>query len=156
MELIISSKGNKYFVKDKKDRLLYTVKKKGFGSKYILYNSSDYNLYTLVQTGGDRKPSYAIVLNDATFMTFVCKSLFLDPTLTGQGKDANYTLASKDRKNFNILLGEKEVGTIVTNISVGGELQYDLAIEDKLFDDYIPLFAVMLDRAFGEMNRPAK
>ncbi|MBR6243672.1 MAG: hypothetical protein IKQ90_09300 [Ruminococcus sp.] len=154
MELIISIKGNKYFVKDKKDRLQYTVKKKGFGSKYILYNASDYNLYTLVQTGDDRKPSYAIVLNDATFMTFVCKSLFLDPTLVGQGKDANYSLASKDRKHFSILLEGNEVGTIDTSVTVGGELQYDLAIEDKLFDDYIPLFAVMLDKSFGAMNKP--
>ncbi len=154
MDLVVLTKGNKYIVEDKKSRLLYTVKKKGFGnSKFVLLDSSNYNLYTLLQTGEERKPSFSIVLNDVTFMTITCKSLFLDPTIICEGKDMKFTLASKDRREFTILSGDDKKGSISTRISVSGDLQYDITVEDKIFDDYIPLFAVIIDRAFGVMNK---
>ena len=34
-----------------------------------------------------------------------------------------------------------------------GDSHYDIEIENKFFDDYIPLFAVAIDKAFGEMNK---
>ncbi len=154
MDLVVLTKGNKYVVEDKKSRLLYTVKKKGFGnSKFVLLDSSNYNLYTLLQTGEERKPSFSIVLNDATFMTITCKSLFLDPTIICEGKNMTFTLASKDRREFTILSGDDKKGSISTRTSVSGDLQYDITVEDKIFDDYIPLFAVIIDRAFGVMNK---
>ncbi|MDE5771440.1 MAG: hypothetical protein K2I06_07425 [Ruminococcus sp.] len=154
MELVVLTKGNKYVVEDKKSRLLYSVKKKGFGnSRFVLLDSSNYNLYTLLQTGEERKPSFSIVLNDATFMTITCKSLFLDPTIICEGKNMTFTLASKDRREFTILSGNDAKGTISTRTSVSGDLQYDITVEDKIFDDYIPLFAVIIDRAFGVMNK---
>ena len=62
MELNIASKGSKYLVQDKKARLLYTVKKKGFGTgQYNLMDASNYILYTLVQLTGDKKPSFSII-----------------------------------------------------------------------------------------------
>ncbi|MDE6666524.1 MAG: hypothetical protein K2K14_10150 [Ruminococcus sp.] len=153
MDLVVLTKGNKYIVEDKKSRLLYTVKKKGFSSKYVLLDSSNYNLYTLLQTGEERKPSFIIVLNDATFMTISCKSLFLDPTIICEGKNMSFTLASKDRREFTILSGNDKMGSISTRSSVSGDLQYDITVDDKIFDDYIPLFAVIIDRAFGVMNK---
>ena len=42
MEITILVKGNKYTVQDKQERLLYSVKKKGFGSKYLLLDASKY------------------------------------------------------------------------------------------------------------------
>lgn len=153
MDLVVLTKGNKYIVEDKKSRLLYTVKKKGFSSKYVLLDSSNYNLYTLLQAGEERKPSFIIVLNDATFMTVSCKSLFLDPTITCEGKNMSFTLASKDRREFTILSGNDKKGSISTRSSVSGDLQYDITVDDKIFDDYIPLFAVIIDRAFGVMNK---
>ncbi len=154
MDLVVLTKGNKYIVEDKKSRLLYTVKKKGFGnSKFVLLDASNYNLYTLLQTGEERKPSFTIVLNDATFMTITCKSLFLDPTIICEGKDMSFTLASKDRREFTILTGSDKKGSISTRITVSGDLQYDITVEDKIFDDYIPLFAVIIDKAFGVMNK---
>ena len=154
MDLVVLTKGNKYIVEDKKSRLLYTVKKKGFGnSRFVLLDSSNYNLYTLLQTGEERKPSFSIVLNDATFMTITCKSLFLDPTILCEGKNMTFTLASKDRREFTILSGDDTKGSISTRASVSGDLQYDITVEDKIFDDYIPLFAVIIDRAFGVMNK---
>lgn len=154
MELIIMPKGSKYLVEDKKSRLLYTVKKKGFGnSRWVLLDASNYNLYTLLVRGDERKPAFTIILNDATFMQLECKSMFLDPTITAKGKELEFSVASKDRKEFEIIQDEKVIGHIKTRITVSGDLQYDLDIENTSFDDYIPLFAVAIDRAFGDMNK---
>lgn len=153
MELLVIPKGNKFVVEDKKSRLLYSVKKKGFGGKYILLDASNYNLYSLIQTGDERKPSFSIILNDVTFMTIVCKSLFLDPTIEAIGKDMKFKLASKDRKIFDIFKDGVQVGSMKTLTTVNGELQYEIDIDNMVFDDYIPLFAVAVDRAFGDMNK---
>lgn len=153
MELTIAEKGSKYVVEDKKSRLLYTVKKKGFAQKYILLDASSYNLYTLLQDGDSRKPGFSVILNDDLFLKMECKSLFLDPTITAEGKDMRFVIASKDRKNFEIILNDIKVGRINTKFGASGSLQYDLEIENTAFDDYIPLFAVAIDKAFGEMNR---
>lgn len=153
MELTIAEKGSKYVVEDKKSRLLYTVKKKGFAQRYILLDASNYNLYTLIQDGDSRKPQFSVILNDDLFLKMECKSLFLNPTITAEGKGMNYAIASKDRKNFDIILNDIKVGKIATKYGVSDTLHYDLEIENTAFDDYIPLFAVAIDMAFGEMNR---
>lgn len=160
MELIISVKGNKYTVQDKgQARTLYTVKKKGFGAgRYVLLDASNYNLYSLVQTGEDRKPSFIITHNDISIMQLSCKSMFLDPTISVNGKDLSkmavkYNLASKDHRDFDILKDEEKVGSILTKITMAKDLQYELEINNKIFDDYIPLFAVAIDLTFGEMNK---
>ena len=154
MELNIASKGSKYLVQDKKARLLYTVKKKGFGTgQYNLMDASNYILYTLVQLTGDKKPSFSIILNDEVFLNVECKSMFLDPTITAEGNGMSYKLASKDRKNFDIILNDATVGHIKTKSAISGDLQYDLDIENTAFDDYIPLFAVAIDKAFGSINK---
>ena len=147
MELNIASKGSKYLVQDKKARLLYTVKKKGFGTgQYNLMDASNYILYTLVQLTGDKKPSFSIILNDEVFLNVECKSMFLDPTITAEGNGMSYKLAS-------IILNDATVGHIKTKIAISGDLQYDLDIENTAFVDYIPLFAVAIDKAFGSINK---
>lgn len=153
MELLVIPKGNKYSVEDKNQRLIYSAKKKGFSKRYNLYDTSNYILYTLVQDGDDRKPTFAVLLNDSVFLKMECKSLFLDPTITAEGKDMKFAVASKDRRNFNIILNDNKVGTIQTKQTMSGEAHYDIDIENKYFDDYIPLFAVAIDRVFGEMNK---
>lgn len=160
MELVISVKGNKYTVQDKgQSRTLYTVKKKGFGAgRYVLLDASNYNLYSLVQTGEDRKPSFIITHNDISIMQLSCKSMFLDPTITVDGKDLSksavkYTLASKDHRDFEILREDEKVGAILTKVTMTKDLQYEVEIDNKIFDDYIPLFAVAIDLTFGEMNK---
>lgn len=154
MELMVLIKGNKYIVEDKKSRQLYTIKKKGFGNtKLVLLDASNYNLYTLMTTGNDSKPSFTVILNDDTFMLINCKSKFLDPTINCDGKELSYILKSKNSRDFSIIIGDEEKGMIETNVSVSGELQYDLTINDKIFDDYIPLFAVVIDKIFGDANR---
>jgi uncharacterized protein YxjI len=157
MELIIFIKNGKYIVQDKKQRTIYTVKKRGLGSgKYSLYDASNYRLYTLVQTGEDRKPTFTITHNDASFVRVSCKSLFLDPTLTFKGKEATYELVSTDHMNFTFLKDGTEQGKLTTGVSVSGEFQYSFEINDKIFDDYFVLFAVAVDRTFSELNREGK
>ncbi|MBO7396408.1 MAG: hypothetical protein J6U16_09895 [Ruminococcus sp.] len=160
MELMISVKGNKFTVTDKKQqRLLYTIKKKAFSSgRYTLHDASNYQLYTIVQTSDDRKPTFSITHNDVSIMKLDCKSLFLDPTITVSGKDTagtkiNYSIASKDHRDFQLLKDDLNVGRMQVHMTVGGELQYEIEIEDKVFDDYIPLFAIAVDLTFGNMNR---
>ncbi len=155
MELVVSVKGNKYIAEDKRThKLMYTVKKKGLGSsKFILLDSSDYRLYSLLQGTMDRKPVFSITHDDVGFMTIYCTSLFLDPSLKVEGRD-KFDIVSKDRHDFQIMSGDKQVGRLITLITVSNELQYELEIEDKYFDDYVVLFVVAVDRTFGEMNRP--
>ena len=38
-------------------------------------------------------------------------------------------------------------------LTPSGDFQYELEIENKIFDDFIPLFAVAIDLAFADMNR---
>ncbi len=159
MELTISIKGSKYIVQDKKQaRQIYTIKKKGFGGgRFLLMDASNYQLYSLMQISGERKPSFIISHNDVSIMQLACKSLFLDPTINVEGKDIQgtlikYDIASKDHRNFELLKDGISVGSI-TNVNMNKELQYDLVIDDKIFDDYIPLFALAVDLTFGDMNR---
>lgn len=153
MELLVIPKGNKYSVEDKNHRVIYNVKKKGFSQRYNLFDTSNYILYTLVQDGDDRKPTFNILLNDSVFLKMECKSLFLDPTITAEGKDMKFSLASKERRNFNIIFNDNKVGTIQSKQTMTGDAHYVIEIENKAFDDYIPLFAVAIDRVFGEMNK---
>ncbi len=160
MELTISIKGSKYIVQDKKQaRQIYTIKKKGFGGgRFLLMDASNYQLYSLMQISGERKPSFIISHNDVSIMQLACKSLFLDPTINVEGKDIQgtlikYDIASKDHRNFELLKDGISVGSIITNVNMNKELQYDLVIDDKIFDDYIPLFALAVDLTFGDMNR---
>jgi hypothetical protein len=154
MELQVTGKGNKYVATDRNGKVLYSVRKKGFSSRYNLMDASNYyNLYTLVQTGDDKKPAFTIILNDNVFLSMECKSLFLDPTIVARGKEFTFELRSKDRKEFEIVKNGNSVGHIHTLLAVNGEFQYGIEIENTAFDDYIPLFAVAIDRAFGEMNK---
>lgn len=153
MEITVASRGNRYTVEDKNQKTIYTIKKKGFGQRYIILDMNNYNLYTLIQTGDERRPFFTIVLNDDTFLKMECKSLFLDPTIIAVGKNMKYELRSKDRKNFEIIFNDNNVGKLETKTGVTGDHQYDIDIDNKAFDDYIPLFAVAVDRAFGEMNK---
>ena len=154
MELTISVKGTKYTVEDKKGRTMYSVKKKGFGAgKFILLDASNYHLYSLLQRGDERKPTFSVTHNERAFLEISCKSLFLDPTLDITGKDENYKLASKDHREFDLLKDGEVKGHLKTLMTVNGELQYEFEIDNMIFDDYLVLFVVAVDRTFGEMNK---
>ena len=154
MELIITAKGNKYSVQDRKNRLLYTVKKKGLGmTRFVLLDASNYHLYSIIQDGDERKPSFHLTHNDNLLMTLMCRSLFLDPTIIVENKEIHYQIASKDRKNFEIIMDGEVKGTIKTLFTASGDFQYELEIDNKVFDDYLVLFVVAVDRTFSEINK---
>lgn len=160
MELLISFKSGKYIVQDKSQgRQIYTIKKKGFGAgKYVLMDPSNYQLYSMTQFVTERKPTFVISHNDNSILHLNCKSLFLDPTINVEGRDIQgtvikYDIASKDHRNFDLLKDGVKVGYLKTNMTVNQELQYDLEIDNKMFDDYVPLFALAVDLTFGEINK---
>ena len=153
MEFTVLSNNMGYAVNDKNQKNLYNVRKKTFGKKWNLLDPNKYNLYTLAQMGDEKRPLFAIILNDTTFLTIECKSLFLDPSFTCKGKTISYTLASKDRREFDIIVNDNSVGHISTKVGVTGELLYDVTVDNKFFDDYICLFPVIIDKTFGEMNK---
>ncbi len=154
MELMIHTKGSKYTAVDKKGRTIYTVKKKGFGApRYLLLDASNYQLYSLLQTGDDRKPTFSLTHNEAGFINLTCKSLFLDPAILAEGKDAVYQIASKDHRDFTLIKDGTAIGFIKTLLAVSGDLEYEVQIDDKFFDDYMILFVVAVDRTFGDMNK---
>ncbi|MDE6036384.1 MAG: hypothetical protein K2G36_10830 [Ruminococcus sp.] len=178
---ITVNKNNNYSVEDKKARTLYTIKKKGFGNNNKLYllNSSNYHLYTLIGSGVDSL-SYKILtytykmenaeskkkekftekiaekfsekFSENSFMDINCKSKFVEPMIECKGNGISYRLISGNKRDFKIMVGEEEKGTIETNVSTSGKLQYELEIDDQFFDDYIPLFAVVIDKLYGEIN----
>ena len=135
MDFTVVSNNMGYAVNDKSQKTLYTVRKKTFGKKWNLMDPNKYNLYTLAQLGDEKRPLFSIGLNDTHCLKIECKSLFLDPSFTCKGKTISYTLASKDRREFDIIIGENSVGHISTKVGVTGELQYDVNIENKFFDD---------------------
>ena len=153
MELQVVGKGGKYTVQDSTGRLIYSIKKKGFGPRYNLLAASNYNLYTLVQTGDAKRPFFTIILNDNVFMSMECTSLFLNPTIKAKNKTMHFEITSKDRKAFDIFLNDANIGHIDSLMGVNGEMQYHFNVENTAFDDYIALFAVAIDKAFGEMNK---
>ncbi len=158
MELFLVPKGSKFIVEDKKERLLYTIKKKAFGGKFLLLDASGYELYSFMQTIQGKKPEFEIVLNDKLFMKARCLSVFLDPSIefehqSEKFKGIKYVLKSSDRKNFILLRNGEEVGLVRVVTSMDNELRYEINIENAYFDDYVPFFALAVERAFGDMNK---
>lgn len=153
MELLVIPKGNKFIVGDKKSRLLYTIKKKAFGGKFLLLDASGYELYSFVQTVSGKKPEFEIVLNDTKFMSIRCLSVFLEPSIECENDSIKFLLKSMDRKHFKIINNNNEIGTLEAVTNMSGEVQYEIEIDNTFFDDYIPLFALAVERAFGDMNK---
>lgn len=158
MELRVVPKGaGKYTIFDKKDRTIYTVGKvKKLFEKFpitTLYDASGYALYVLQRTAAGKKPSFRISFNDSLYMTVSCKSIFLDPSLEFEGQGLRYQIKSKDRKNFEIIRNGELVGKMLTEKQTNNEPVFVIEVDDKVFDDYIPLFAVCADKCFTELNK---
>lgn len=154
MELFVVPKNTeKYNVFDKKDRRIYKITRKRFGKSWTLHDASDYALYSMLQTGSGKKPSFKIEFNDAPFMIITCKSIYLDPSLECEGQGQKFVIKSRDRMNFELLKNGTKVGAITTEKQTNNEQKYFIEIEDKAFDDYIPLFAVCVDKCFSGLNK---
>ncbi len=157
MELFITAKGSgKYVVTDNKERELYhaTKARKLFGSPLTtFYDASGYILYTMKRTSSGKKPEYEIQLNERFFMKVLCKSMFIDPSIQFETIDTIYELKGKDPKNFILYRNDVQIGTLSTAKLVNNDLIYTLTFEEHTFDDFFPLFAVAVDKCFGEINK---
>ena len=142
MELMVIPKGSgKYAMTDEKDRKIYTVNKKRklIGNPITtLHDASGYVLYSMVRTASGKKPSFDITFNEAHFLDALCKSLYVDPTITFTGPGGEY-----------MLRGKNWIGSLKTEKQANGDPLYRLIVEDKKFDDFIPLFAVVADKCFN-------
>jgi uncharacterized protein YxjI len=152
MELYIVPKGaGKYSITDNKDRNLYNVTKakKLFGNPITtLHDASGYALYTMQRTASGKKPAFQIVFNDEPFL----KSIYVDPCVIFEGKN-KYELKSKDGKNFQMYMDGTVIGKLETSRQANNDPRYFIQIEDKFFDDFIPLFAVCIDKCFSGLNK---
>lgn len=157
MELIIIPKGSgKYEITDGKKRTIYTVSKKRrlIGNPITtLHDASGYALYTMIRTESGKKPSFQITLNDAPFMSVQCKSLYVDPTITFNAGNQIFELKGKSTARLGVFVQKNEVGTLVTERQANDDPKYTITIEDKYFDDYVPLFAVVADKCFSGKNK---
>lgn len=157
MELIIIPKGSgKYDVNDNKERKIYSVTKKRrlIGNPITtLHDASGYALYTLVRTQSGMKPAFQIIFNDNVFLAAQCKSLYVDPTITFVGGSHSFELKGKDIWNLKMFEHKDEIGGLKTERQANDDPKYILTIEDKYFDDFIPLFAVIADKCFSGKNK---
>lgn len=157
MELIIIPKGaGKYDVTDAKERIIYTVTKKkklmGFPIT-ILFDPSGYRLYSMQRTKAGNKPEFHIIFNEAVFMAVKCESLYVDPTITFNGGSHAYELRGKDQKTLKLYARKDEIGNLITEMQANGDPKYTLTIENKYYDDFFPLFAVIADKCFSGKNK---
>lgn len=165
VKLNVVSKGNRYTVLDQKERTIYNIKS-GMGGKTHLINAGGYKLYYFTGDRKAKKPVFMIFHDDKQVFCAECTSLFLDPGFILRGENVSIDVVSHDRQEFDIISDEKSIGnvTIVEDDAVkdgkdkkdkkdAKETNYVIQINENFFDDYIPLIAVFIDIAFGELNK---
>lgn len=157
MQLIVIPKGQgKYDVTDPKERKIYSVTKKRrlIGNPITtLHDASGYALYTMIRTESGKKPAFQIIFNDSAFLAAQCKSLYVDPCITFAGGSNSYELKGKDPFDFKVFSRKDEIGSLVTERQANNDPKYILTIDDKYYDDYFPLFAVVADKCFSGKNK---
>lgn len=157
MELIVIPKGaGKYDVTDKKERIIYTVtkKKRLIGNPITtLHDASGYALYRLVRTESGNKPAFQIMFNEQAFMAVKCESLFVDPTITFHGGSHAFEVKGANVKEMKVYSRSEEIGSLVMERQANNEPKYTMSIENKYFDDFFPLFAVVADKCFSGTNQ---
>ena len=131
MVLYIIPKGSKYNVQDEKGRIIYTIKKKGFGGKMQLFDASGYEMYTMTSDFSQKHPSFDVLLDGNPYIMAKCKSRFLDPSIVGQGNMGTYWLKSQDRMRFELTKDDVNIGSILSQPMPKGDVQFEMTINDK-------------------------
>ena len=126
----------------------------GFVSSFLNHASAgEYALYTMIRTESGKKPAFQIIFNDSAFLAAQCKSLYVDPCITFAGGSNSYELKGNDPFNFKVFSRKDEIGSLVTERQANNDPKYILTIDDKYYDDYFPLFAVVADKCFSGKNK---
>lgn len=152
VDLNVIPKGNKYIVLDNKERTIYNIKT-GMGGKMHLINSGGYKLFYFTCEKKGKKPAFTVYNDGKVIFTAECTSLFLDPGIAIRGERASLDVVSHDRQEFKIMYGENQVGTVTSSQEEKKEVTYLIEIDEKYFDDYIPLLAVFIDMSFSKINK---
>ena len=157
MELVVIPRGQgKYDITDLKERIIYTVsKKKRLVGPAIstLHDAAGYALYRLIRKEGGKKPAFTIMFNEKAFMAVKCESLFVDPTITFNGGNNSFELKGKNSKELTLYSHGTAIGTLITEKQANNEPKYTMSVENKYFDDFIPMFAVIADKCFNGTNK---
>jgi hypothetical protein len=145
-------KGSKLHVVNDKSKTLYTIKKKMMSNtKYDLNDKNGYELYQLVAELGGKRPSFQIFLNENVYLKVMCTSMYVDPAFEITGSGGEYIMRSNDRKKFDLLANDKCIGSINAIKLLNGDKQMELEIEEKKYDDVMPLFALCIHLTFSEV-----
>lgn len=153
--LNILPKGNKWLVTDSKERVIYTIKKNVSGGKFTLIDASGYKLYYVTFNKKEKKPVFKFFLNDNNIFDLKCTSIFLEPSFEGKGNMGEFKITSADRRDFNLfdVTRNRDMGEILVCETEKGNLPYEIRMDEKYFDDFVPLFAVCIDQVYGELNK---
>ena len=81
------------------------------------------------------------------------RSLFVDPTITFNGGSHAFALKGKNSREMKLYSHGTEIGTLITEKQANDEPKYTMSIENKYFDDFFPLFAVIADKCFSGNNK---
>jgi hypothetical protein len=103
----------------------------------------------MVRTESGKKPAFHIFLNGTIVIRVQAKSMFLNPCITFEGENEIFELRGEKVTHFEIYRDGNAIGTIDTEIQTNGEPKYRIIIEQKFFDDFFPLFAVVVDKCYG-------
>lgn len=155
MKLVMVPKGSKFPVINDRERMVYTIKKKKLGAaKYVLIDKNGYVLYVLQPNVGGKRPSFKVYLNDKVILDIVCTSMFLEPTIEITGEGRKYSIKTDDRKEFDIFTEDKNIGHVIGHIKIvvlmSGDRQIELEVEDKRYDDAMPLLALAVELTFAQ------
>ena len=155
MKLVMVPKGSKFPVLNDREKTVYTIKKKKLGAtKYVLIDKNGYVLYVLQPNVGGKRPSFKVYLNEKVIFEIVCTSMFLEPTIEITGEGRKYLIKSSDRKEFDIITEDKNIGHVIGHIKtlmlMSGDKQIELEVEDKRYDDSMPLLALSVELTFSQ------
>lgn len=153
LKLTMVPKGSKFPVLNDRERTVYTIRRRRFGTtRYTLMDKNGYVLYVLQPNVGGKRPSFKVYLNEKMILDIVCKSMFLEPTIEVTGEDRKYIIKSIDRIDFDIFSKEDKIGDLKVLELLSGDRQIEFEIEGKRYDDVMPLFALAVELTFYQDN----
>lgn len=150
LELNIVPVRKQYQVEDKKQRTIYTIKRKW--GKYAISDANGYELYVLADSKDNYEPEYSILLNNKRKGSVRCVSKFVHPRLELKADGLKLTLATEDHMHYTITNDRNEERGSFTVIPVSGGFRFELQIEQVDFDDYIPLVPLAAIQAIAPIT----
>ena len=150
LELNIVPVKKQYQVEDKKQRTLYTIKRKW--GKYAISDTNGYELYVLADPKDSYEPEFSILLNNKRKGSVRCVSKFVHPKLVLKTDDIKLNLATEDHMHYTLTNDNDEERGTLTVIPVSGGYRFEMTIEQEDFDDYLPLVPLAAIQAIAPIS----